>query len=354
MKQTLVGIVFIIAIYLSSSRVTADIVRGGYYPSWISNELPPSAVATTYFTHLFYAFVNPNPTTSALDVKPEDEQTLSALSSLPTKKLISIAGNRDVIAGIAADPSRSGTFIQSAIATARKYGLDGLDLDYEYPKTQKEMSDLAQLVRLWRSEITKEASSTNKPPLLLTAAVYYASTTNGNQYPISDIADNLDWINVMAYDLHGTWESSTGLHAALNDPTSDLSTSYGINSWIKAGMPAKKIVLGLPLYGYRWTLKDAANHGVGEPATGIKDDTLRYYQVVDLNKKNGATEVYDEQRVGTYSFAGTTWIGYDSPTSTAAKVEFAKQQGLGGYFIWYIGQDDNWAITQRAFESWKN
>lgn len=49
-----------------------------------------------------------------------------------------------------------------------------------------------------------------------------------------------------------------------------------------------------------------------------------------IQKKN-ASEVYDEETVSTYLYAGTDWIGYDGPISTGNKVKFAREQGLGGY-----------------------
>ncbi|KAG6406241.1 hypothetical protein SASPL_133840 [Salvia splendens] len=47
-----------------------------------------------------------------------------------------------------------------------------------------------------------------------------------------------------------------------------------------------------------------------------------------------------------YSYAGTNWVGYDDATSIAAKVKFAKAQGLGGYFFWTLGDDNNWTLAK--------
>ena len=98
----------------------------------------------------------------------------------------------------------------------------------------------------------KEAKATYKPQLLLAAAAYYYA--NGNftgipvKYPRASISKNMDWINAMNYDYYGKWtRNATGSHAALLDLTGNLSTCYGLKSWIKAGVPRRKVIMGLPL-----------------------------------------------------------------------------------------------------------
>ncbi|CAL5328055.1 unnamed protein product [Camellia sinensis] len=57
----------------------------------------------------------------------------------------------------------------------------------------------------------------------------------------------------MCYDYHGSWDTSAmGAQAALFDPNSNITTSYGLWSWIKAGLPPSKLIMGLPLYGRTW------------------------------------------------------------------------------------------------------
>lgn len=128
----------------------------------------------------------------------------------------------------------------------------------------------------------------------------------------------------------------------------------GIRSWIKAGVPAGKIVMGLPMYGHTWKLQNPNVNHMGAPATGAGpgDGTLNYNQVIEFNKENHATVKYDSTSVSYYSYIGDTWIGYDDVHSIVSKVEFAKRRGLGGYFFWALGQDLNWAISKAAAKAW--
>ncbi|KAK3007435.1 hypothetical protein RJ639_013561 [Escallonia herrerae] len=116
------------------------------------------------------------------------------------------------------------------------------------------MDNFGLLLHEWRAEVEKEAEATRRAPLLLSAATYFAVDFFINKvyrsYPVGSVSENLDWINAMCYDYRGSWDpSATGAQATLYDPKSNVSTSYGLRSWIKANFLRKKLIMGLPLYG---------------------------------------------------------------------------------------------------------
>ncbi|KAJ7958529.1 putative Chitinase [Quillaja saponaria] len=233
-------------------------------------------------------------------------------------------------------------FINSTIEVARKYGFDGVDLDWEFPANDQDMSNLALLYKEWYKALYNEANNTTRSRLILTSAVYYASkfTTYGDprSYPAYAINKYLDWISPMCFDYHGSWENFTGVNAALYDPSSNISTNYGIGSWIQAGVPPEKLVMGLPLYGRTWKLKDPYVNGVGAPTVpGNGSGTMDYYQIVNFNNGTnngtGATVVFDKRSVSYYSYMGDSWVGYDDVRSIQKKVRFSRMLGLRGYFF---------------------
>ncbi|XP_026398203.1 class V chitinase-like [Papaver somniferum] len=165
-------------------------IKGGYWPSWLQNTLPPSDIPASYYTHVFYAFVQNSPQNYRLVLKPEDEQWMPVFTtSLQSKTprittMLSIGGgnqrNRAYFAAMAGSPSNRANFISSTIQEARRYNFEGLDLDWEYPLTQAAMVNLGTLLTEWRKAINEEAGRTGKPRLLLTACLLHAKRL----YPI--------------------------------------------------------------------------------------------------------------------------------------------------------------------------
>ncbi|KAJ6995162.1 hypothetical protein NC653_017832 [Populus alba x Populus x berolinensis] len=122
-------------------------IKGAYWPSFDGFEA--SSIDTSYFTHIFYAFLLPDPVTFKLDVTPFDQQKIPGFienlrtRNPPVKTLLSMGGGGgDAIALIFANLSGAQetrkVFIDSTIEVARTYGFDGLDLDWEFPANHQE------------------------------------------------------------------------------------------------------------------------------------------------------------------------------------------------------------------------
>ncbi|XP_031097550.1 class V chitinase-like [Ipomoea triloba] len=337
-------------------------VNGAY---WLADAgVPASDIDSTLFTHLFCAFANLDPQTNKVTLPSASfsQFTPTVRRKNPSvKTLLSIGGgNVDpaIFPAMASQPSSRKSFIDSSISVARANGFSGLDLDWEYPRTTKQMADLESLLKEWRAALAAEAASSGRSPLLLTAAFYYAPKINELSYPVQAIQKNMDWVNAMAYDFYDpSYSKVTRPHSALYDPAGPFSGSYGIQAWIAAGLGAKKLVLGMPLYGKAWRLVDPSKPGFLVPTSGSAIPNNQYGDISykDIKKfisDNGATQGYNSTYVSNYCYAGTTFIGYDDVESISAKVSYAKKKGLRGYFEWQAAQDLNWALSKRAKQTW--
>ncbi|KAI8570457.1 hypothetical protein RHMOL_Rhmol01G0035500 [Rhododendron molle] len=327
-------------------------VKGAYWPSWVSDF---RGIDSGLFTHIYYAFVLPDHTFK-LDLSGSRLEGFTS-AVRPAKAILSVGGERadpkrfsDMVSNI----SSRKNFIDSSIEVARAFGFDGVDLDWEFPQNH-DVENLGYLLREWRAAVEREARDKGRIPLLLTAAVPFSANSNW-PFPVDSMKQNLDWINAMCYNYRGSWDNVTGAHAALFDPInkSEYTTDMGLQSWIRAGIPRSKLVMGLPLYGRTWTLENPTSHGIGAPARGIRPGdggTMTYAEIVRFNRQHNVGEIYDQDTVSAYSYAGTTWIGYDNVRSTTTKIQYAQRLGLRGYFFWQIAGDHEGTISRAGEKS---
>ena len=159
----------------------------------------------------------------------------------------------------------------------------------------------------------------------------------------------MDWLNLMTYDYQGGWDPKgpTDHQANLyDDPKSPrygkpgyTSTDGVVKKLLAAGVPAEKMVLGVPFYGRGWTGVTNANDGLYQAATGAATGTweagIEDYKV--LKAKPGT--VHHDAKGQSFKFDGTTFWTYDSPQAIASKIAFVKQHGLGGMFAWELSGD---------------
>ncbi|KAL1138265.1 hypothetical protein AAG570_009954, partial [Ranatra chinensis] len=253
------------------------------------------------------------------------------------------------------NPAARQRFIAHVVPLLLKYKFDGLDLDWEYPKcwqtncNQGKDSD-KEAFGMWVRELRAEF---NKHNLLLSAAVTPSKTIIDAGYDIPALADSLDWVAVMTYDYHGQWDKKTGHVAPMYEHPEDdfyyFNANYSINYWIDGGVPRRKIVMGMPLYGQGFTLADPNNHGLNAPAPGPSQageftraaGFLAYYEICDRIKNQGWTVVKDEEnRMGPYAYHGNQWVGYDDKAMIKLKSEYIRQMDLGGGMIWALDLDD--------------
>ncbi|KZS15149.1 Chitotriosidase-1 [Daphnia magna] len=161
----------------------------------------------------------------------------------------------------------------------------------------------------------------------------------------------------MNYDYHGSWETFTGLNAPLyGNPAYDrtlensfLNTNWTIYYWLSNGVPASKIILGMPLYGRGFQLDNAANNGfyasAGNPIPAgpytQQAGTWGYNEICEKFKAEPTwTVVRDACYQAPYAYKNNLWIGYDDEQSLRNKGRYIAAMNLGGALTWSIETDD--------------
>lgn len=253
----------------------------------------------------------------------------------------------------AALPANRESFVRSCVSLfiedSRWAGLfDGIDVDWEYPGTcgltcnyrPEDSENFTALLAEFRAQL--DASS---PGLLLTIAAP-AGPEKIDKIQAGAIHPYLDFINLMTYDMHGAWESTTNFHSPLYNSASNpasamkLSTHEAVQAWLNGGTPANKLVIGIPFYGRGWTGVTAANDGLWQPASGAAPGAyeagIEDYKVL-VQKGHPGFHHADTKAFWTYN--GTELWSYDTPSSIATKMGYVRDQGLGGAMFWELSGD---------------
>ncbi|KAK0592832.1 hypothetical protein LWI29_026304 [Acer saccharum] len=253
---------------------------------------------------------------------------------------------------MASDSVYRKSFIDSSIKIARLFDFEGLDLWWVNSYSSFDMPNLDILLEKWQDAITLEARNSTRSKLILTAEVNYSPSKHPSNFPVESIQQHLDWVHVRRCDdllPDFGWTNFTVAPMALYNPSSTVcSTDLGIKAWIKAGLPAKKIVMFLPYFGAAWTLVNPKVNGIGAPATSVADVKTKYKDIKNNFNLNRAKVTFDKNYVVNYFTMGTSWIAFDDVESIQKKVSYAKEKGLLGYFVWQVAYDDNWVLSQAA------
>lgn len=234
---------------------------------------------------------------------------------------------------------------------------DGIDIDWEFPlkggaegihNNKNDKENLTALLALFR----KKFDAIN-PALILTAAIP-ADKPNVENYDIKTDQQYLNWINLMTYDFHGSWNKVTAHHTNLlsspQDSTDngmehslDRSVKYFIDS---LGVSSYKIIPGAAFYGKYWVDVDSANHGLYQPAkdsSGIfKEGFGNYYNLQNLGSM-GYKYYWDTLALAPWYYNSKTKVFWtlDDPKSISLKVHYERAYNLGGIMCWEISGDDS-------------
>ena len=255
--------------------------------------------------------------------------------------------------------SRS-VFASSCVDFIRQWGFDGVDIDWEYPmggglagnaNRPEDRENYTLLMQELRSQLDAAGNQDGKHYLLTIAAPGGASIIDHLELPA--LANSLDWINVMSYDFHGGWETKTNFNAALYPVSGDTSdgantsnVSTALSTYLSRGVPASKLVMGVPFYGRGWSGVSSQNNGVFQSASGVPMGTWEagifdYHDLAANYVPTWERHWSDEGKVPwLYNSAQGVWITYDDTESMQAKAGYIMNQQLGGAMFWELSGDD--------------
>jgi chitinase len=243
-------------------------------------------------------------------------------------------------------------FIDSAADFIAQYQLDGLDIDWEYPGMEgstkafrpEDKQNFTALLTELRERFNRDAKKNGRRLYLTIAAG--ASPEFLTHTEMDKVARLLDTVNLMSYDYYEPGSGPiTGHHAALftnpNDPQKE-SADASVHAFEQAGVPADKLVLGVPFYGHAWSDVPATANGLYQPGKRAPNVYAQFSAIQSSMLGHGYTRFWDPvARVPwLYNAETRTFVSYEDPQSLAGKCEYVHANQLAGIMFWDFESDD--------------
>jgi len=327
----------------------------GYVPGF-RGVLDQLDIDANKLTHINYAFVDVQDSMAWLTNMGTDTVNFRILNQLKEvnpdlKILISIGGWSwsGNFSDATLTPESRLKFAKSSVKIVADYDLDGVDIDWEYPGQRGDNNvfrrEDKQNYTLMFEALRKELDGLSK----ITGKYYELTTAVGASY--SYIANTemdkavkyLDYVNLMSYDFY-TSGAYAGHHSNLYPPDDydrDASAHKSVRLFLDAGVPAEKLVMGVPFYGRSWIMESSVKHGINMPvADGARGGGYTYIKDSLVNKK-GFVRYWDEKAQAPYLFNSETnqLISYDDEESVSLKCKYVIDNHMAGMMFWQYASD---------------
>ncbi|KAH8895448.1 glycoside hydrolase [Thozetella sp. PMI_491] len=229
------------------------------------------------------------------------------------------------------------------------YGFDGVDYDWEYPGApdrgghKQDGENYVALVEATRNRFKTVGRGWG---ISFTAPSSYWYLRHFN---IEDMMPHVDWVNLMTYDLYGSWDKeSNWIGPHVYGHTNLTVIKQALDLLWRNNVPANQVNLGLGFYGRTYKLSDPSCDRPGcdfdDPGTAGQCSGqagyMSYQDIAWKRESSGAPVVTDkENTIKYFRYNDDQWVSFDDEETIRWKVDFANSQGLRGLFIWAITQD---------------
>lgn len=316
-------------------EVTNDKVVIAYVTSW-SSVIPDPA----HLTHINYAFGH---VTNSFDgVRIDNPQRLKTLVALKEVKpelkvMLSIGGwGSGRFSEMASTDERHKAFAKDCLRVVEEFGLDGIDIDWEYPTSDMagisaspdDTENFTLLMKELRRVLPAEMQLT------------MASAANAKYVDFKEAVQYMDFVNVMNYDMASAPQHHSGMYRSEMSP--GITCEEGILAHVEAGVPMEKLVFGMPFYGR---------------ASGALEGFNDYKNIVQLPEDKFTIE-WDDTAKAPYVVevkSGDVVCTFDDPRSIAIKCDYIAEKGMRGAMYWdYDGDTEDHTLARAVWEGVMN
>ncbi len=299
-------------------------------------------------THIIYSFLHLQGNQLAFD-NQQDEQAFARLVALKNdyphlKVMLSLGGwgGCETCSDVFNNTENRVAFAKSTLDLIQQHRADGIDLDWEYPTVpgfpghkyaDYDRDNFTALIRELRAQLG------SRYELSFAAGGFDSFLEKAVDWQA--IMPLLDNVNLMSYDIVNGGTPHTGHHTALYSTAEQKdSTDNAVKFLLRAGVAPQKIVIGAAFYARVWKDVAPTNNGLYQAGTHIEGFGFQEF-AEQFSAAKGYQYYWDEvaQAPSYYSASEKTFATFDDPRSIAAKVNYVKQQQLGGIMFWQLPHD---------------
>ncbi|KAH7309224.1 hypothetical protein B0I35DRAFT_398631 [Stachybotrys elegans] len=335
----------------------------GYWEAWNMDKpcgtMGPGEIPVHMLTHLFVSFGYVNDAweiTNMDGVDPEIFKTIGNVKARnPELKVVIALGGwafsdpgpwRHIFPEMASSAANRAIFIRNLMGFMSEYGYDGVDWEYPGAEDRGGLEDDAENYTALLRELRAAINASGRDLIVTFTAP--SSYWYLRHFDLPGMEAQVDWINLMSYDLHGVWDGDNPIGNQVLSHTNLTEIDLALDLFWRVGVQPSNVVLGLGFYGRSFELESSSCWKPGcsfrgpgaEGRCSRAPGILAYNEIMEILERTGGTPFFDEAAAAKYMvYNGHSWISFDDSETFELKIDYAAQMGLRGLMIWAIDLD---------------
>ena len=338
-----------------------------YFTEYTPEDQFPTFEDIKCFTHINVGharFVNPKTGDGGLEIKAPGPDYLRRIvgykAGYPELKVLLVIGgwgkNADGFSEMAKDDTKRALFCSECVRICDEYGLDGVDLDWEYPTYKAKTylddgsiyyngadpMDTENFTRLVRD--LREALGEDK-------LISYAANDEGRYINNRDVLEWVDYINVMTYSMGDPpTRHNSPLFTTSRWPDQNRGGADCIEIFHRQGVPYNRMNYGIGFYGHG-TSPYSSSVSYADAMEALEKGTVNGKSVANYNYRH-----WDDESKSVYlgDKFGKMYASYEDVESIGYRVKWLKEKGMLGAFAWELREDDKKGTLRKALHALMN
>lgn len=321
----------------------------GFLPYWEYNAGAHTNMRYNLLSHI-----------AVFDFKASQNGTLSNPSNWPWTDVINAAHNKGTkvimvvsnfkkaeIHTLMSNASAKNNLFNNIKNTITTYQLDGVNIDFE----GLDKNDRGDILNNFMLDLTNYIH-TNLPDKEVS---FDSPAVNWSGWKLKELAANIDYLMIMAYDYNGSWSTKTGAVAPLTNSSGGICVERSLNRDYRDAIASypDKIILGVPYYGRQWKTQTSAPRATIKSYVGA----AFYRSSVDDAAAKGGFLFDTNSNSSWYRWQANDWnqVWIDNEVSLEKKYDLALSKNLKGIGIWALNYDGNktelWDLIDTKFNT---